>query len=316
MNIHRKNQCEYPGFRRGGIRLGTWAMSVPSILHPQGMFDLVPVPVPTPSNPRARSIARTPGFTLIELLVVVAVIVMMMTLAIPAFDAMRGGTDFASEVYDINGALEQARAYAMANNTFVLVGIEEVSASQSSSVSAQASGTGTVAVAVVASKDGTRPYQSMINGGNFGTWSTSYNSGAPFSAVTKLFTFHNIHLVDLQSGAPPVPSSGNMARTAVSPYYDIPNTAECVSATPFAWPLGVALSSSAQYTFNQVIEFDPQGAARIISNTNLDAVPYCIEIGLQPAHGLSATAPLNETSGQMAAIQIDGMSGATRIYRP
>ncbi len=315
MNIHCTNRCENLGFRRVGIRRGNWAMSVLSILRLLGMFDLIPVPAPTPSIPRARSIA---GFTLIELLVVVAVIVIMMTLAIPAFDAMRGGTDFASEVYDINGALEQARAYAMANNTFVLVGIEEVSASQSSSSSAQASGTGTVAVAVVASKDGTRPYQSMINAGSFGTWSTSYNSGSVFSAVTKLFTFRNIHLVDLQSqsGAPPVPTTGNMVRTAVSPYYDIPNKTQCVSATPFAWPLGVPLTSSAQYTFNQVIEFDPQGAARIISTTNLDAVPYSIEIGLQPAHGGSATAPPNETSGQMAAIQIDGMSGATRIYRP
>jgi prepilin-type N-terminal cleavage/methylation domain-containing protein len=68
------------------------------------------------------------GFTLVELLVVVAVMVVMMRLAIPAFNAIRGGTDFTSEVYDIAGTFEQARSYAMANNTYVLAGIFEAPA--------------------------------------------------------------------------------------------------------------------------------------------------------------------------------------------
>ena len=342
MNIHRKNQCENPGFRRGGIRVGTWAMSVPSILHPQGMFDLVPVSVPTPSNPRARSIARTPGFTLIELLVVVAVIVMMMTLAIPAFDAMRGGTDFASEVYDINGALEQARAYAMANNTFVLVGIEEVSASQSSSVSAQASGTGTVAVAVVASKDGTRPYQYLIDNSRSnntpnlaapGTASIT-GSGNNYVAVTKLTNFSNIHIVDLQGfgpqAGPTPPSTGNMARPAVSQYYDVADSIDCVSAISFGWPLGTEINGTPapQYSFAQqagsgvVIEYDPEGSARIITTSGpggsplLDAIPAEIDIGFEPCRGAAATIPISGMNGEIAAIQIDGMSGSVHIYRP
>src|SRR5579871_2836352 len=66
---------------------------------------------------------RPAGFTLTELLVVVAIILMMMSVAIPAFNAIRGGTDFTSVVYDVAGILDQSRAYAMANNTYVLVGI-------------------------------------------------------------------------------------------------------------------------------------------------------------------------------------------------
>jgi hypothetical protein len=83
-----------------------------------------------------------------------------------------------------------------------------------------------------------------------------------------------------------------------------------------AWPLGTQLSGSPQYTFNKVIEYDPQGSARIISTTNLSAIPHLIEIGLQPAHGVTASPLVNGSTGQIAAIQIDGMSGATTTYRP
>src|ERR1700678_672955 len=113
------------------------------------MPEPAPIPNPMPilapcraSVERLRMIQRRAAFTLVELLVVVGVIVLMMTLAIPAFNAIRGGTDFTSQVYDISGTLEQARAYAMANNTFVLVGIAEVSAQQSTSANPQVSGTG------------------------------------------------------------------------------------------------------------------------------------------------------------------------------
>ena len=44
-----------------------------------------------------------------------------------ALHTIRGGTDFTSEVYEIAGLFDQARAYATANNTYVLAGIDEVS---------------------------------------------------------------------------------------------------------------------------------------------------------------------------------------------
>jgi prepilin-type N-terminal cleavage/methylation domain-containing protein len=273
-----------------------------------------------PSAPAARPAPpgnkiRRAGFTLVELLVVVGIIVLMMTLVVPAFNAIRGGTDFTSEVFDISGLLEEARAYAMSNNTFVLVGIAETSGTLGASASPQVSGTGRIAIAIIASKDGTRPYQSMITSGNFNTWQTQYGTGGAFTAVAALTTFTNIHMVDLQGGSPAVPVSGNMARPAVpSTSYDIPNAA-AVSATPFAWPLGKMLTGSPQYTFNKVIEYDPQGSARIITTTNTTDIPYCIDIGLQPAHG-RVVAATNGANGEIAAVQIDGMSGATRIYRP
>ena len=263
------------------------------------------------------------GFTLVELLVVIAVIVVMMVLAVPAFNAIRGSADFGTEVFDVAGTLDQARAYAMANNTYVLVGITEVTSSKSSSATPQTSGTGRVAMAVIASKDGMRPYQDLLNTGTISpqAWQTTYNNGSDFTAVTKLVSLQNLHLVDLQSGALPLPAAGNMLRPPVSAYYDVANISQCVSLTPVAWPLGTSLSGApvAQYQFNKVIEFNPQGAARIIvggSSNNLDAIPYCIEIGLQPTNGAYTTTLASGSSGQIAAIQIDGMSGATRIYQP
>jgi len=276
---------------------------------------------------RAASSNDDSGFTLIELLVVVAVIVLMTSLAIPAFNAIRGGTDFTTEVYDIAGTLDQARSYAMANNTYVLAGIAEVSAALDSSASPQLSGTGRIAMAIVASKTGTRPYQSLITTNSLGNWQTSAYNTSAFLAVTKILVLPNLHLVDLQnsSSMPPQPGSTTpppgMARPAVDMSYNL-SSASGTSNTQFAWPLGtIPNASNAQYTFARVIEFDPQGCARVISSpsTYPDAVPGYIEIGLQPAHGtIAAGSPSSQSinPGQIAAIQINGISGANLTYRP
>jgi prepilin-type N-terminal cleavage/methylation domain-containing protein len=283
---------------------------------------------------RHGALAR-PGFTLIELLVVVAVIVLMTSLAIPAFDAIRGGTDFTSEVYEIAGLFDQARAYATANNTYVLAGIKEVSAAQDTSANPQVTGTGRVAVAVVAAKSGARPYQYYFSNPNAPlTWTTSgYGSGSAYVAVTNLMPFQNIHLVDLQyngTSALMVPASGSMGRPALisyssSGYYFDLSNANGASSMGFGWPLGSQIrpggSPAPQYTFAKVVEFDPQGSARIFSSANPssypDAITPYIEIGLQPSQG-GAAAGVSQSgnAGQIAAIQINGITGAVHIYRP
>ncbi len=279
---------------------------------------------------QSRSRARSSGFTLVELLVVVGVIVLLTGLAIPAFNAIRGGTDFTSEVYNITGMLDQARAYAMANNTYVLAGITEVSANQDTGACPQVSGTGRIAIAIVASKTGMRPYQSLLPN-NLATWPASlYASGTAFIPVGTVMTFPNLHMVDLQyngNSALSLPASGNMARPALGAYgyyYDLPNVSGS-SSTQFAWPLGTSIAfppvSPTKYAFSKVIEYDPQGSARIISASNSasypDAVPLYIEIGLEPsAGGVVASQPSNQNTGQLAAIQINGISGAAHIYRP
>jgi prepilin-type N-terminal cleavage/methylation domain-containing protein len=275
--------------------------------------------------------AQWRGFTLIELLVVVAVIVVMTTLAIPAYTAIRGGTDFTSEVYEIAGLFDQARAYATANNTYVLAGITEVSGAQDTTANPQVSGTGRIAVALIASKSGMRPYQSLLNNNSLQTWRNSiYGNGSAFVAVSNLVPFQNIHLVDLQyngTSALNMPTAGAMYRPTLTSFYcDLSDSSSVtLSFYWFGWPLGTYIDATdtprAQYEFNKVVEFDPQGTARFItyasSTTYPDAVAPYLEIGLQPSQGggAAAVSQLGD-SGQIAAIQINGITGAVHIYRP
>ena len=93
------------------------------------------------------------GFSLIELLVVIAVIAVMTALAIPAFNAVRGAGSLGKAASDISGTLQQARSYAMSQNTYVYVGLQEVDGIQPTA----SDGTGRVVIAAVASKTGSRP---------------------------------------------------------------------------------------------------------------------------------------------------------------
>src|SRR5438876_862300 len=84
-----------------------------------------------PSVPSARDrfafrnsrFAFREGFTLLELLVVMAIIAILIVLVAPAFTNIKGGNDITTSAYTITGALEQARNYAMSNNTYVYLGL-------------------------------------------------------------------------------------------------------------------------------------------------------------------------------------------------
>ena len=82
------------------------------------------------------------AFTLLELMLVIGVIVLVSTFVVPAFTNLKSSGDVNSAVYNIGGVLEQARSYAMANRTYVWVGIEEVDASKDPSVNPQTIGIG------------------------------------------------------------------------------------------------------------------------------------------------------------------------------
>jgi hypothetical protein len=209
----------------------------------------------------------------------------------------------------ISGLLEQARAYAMANNTFVWVGFKEVDASKDSSISPQIAGIGRLAIAIVASRDGTRGYDTANSSLPNPAW-TNYANGANLVAISKLQRFESVHFATTLNGfGNQPPTSGNMARPyIISNNYVIGNAP--TSVTPFDWPLGSGLNAG-QYSFQKVINFDPQGVARIQYSTNTDGIGAYMEVGLQQAHGTVVP-----SSPNVAALQIDCMTGATRKYRP
>src|SRR5881227_265457 len=74
----------------------------------------------------------TCGFTLIELLVVIGVVILLTALLTPAFTNLKSAGDVTSAAYTIKAALDQARTYAMANNTYTYVGFFEEDVSQAS----------------------------------------------------------------------------------------------------------------------------------------------------------------------------------------
>src|SRR5262249_31678218 len=66
------------------------------------------------------------AFTLLELLIVIGVIAILCVLIVPAFTTMTNASGVASAIYGVQGVLENARAYAKANHTYVFVGLAEV----------------------------------------------------------------------------------------------------------------------------------------------------------------------------------------------
>ncbi len=254
------------------------------------------------------------AFSMVELLVVILIMMAMGALIVPVVHSVNGAGNLTQACYEISATLEQARAYAMANNTYVFVGIAEADASVNAAavpqVTTGASPYGRVALAVVASKDGAKHYLDATAGqgsdwlANYADASKPEYTGLHLVGIYKLRRLENVHL----SGS--VASSGAMVRPSVDATYVLGNSA-CVSQTPFAWPLGSSLSGGYQYRFDKVIQFDPQGVVRITLPTNGSTISRWIEIGLVQSQGNHIAANANA-----GAIQIDTLTGVTRIYRP
>src|SRR5438477_1118971 len=150
--------------------------------------------VSTPQRERARA------FTLLELLIVVGIIGLLLVLIAPAFTTIKGGTDVTSAAYTIKGALDTARTYAKANNTYTWVGFFEEDASLSSTTPATA-GPGRVVISIVASKDGSNVYSSVV-----GPAADMDAAGTRLLQVGKLVKLDNMHLRTFTNGTGAVPA--------------------------------------------------------------------------------------------------------------
>lgn len=255
------------------------------------------------SYTRQKQREHSSAFTLLELLIVVGIIGLLLALVAPAFTSIKGGTDVTSAAYTIKGVLDTARTYAKTNNTYTWIGFTEVAGSQDASISPQAPGTGRVAIAIVASKDGTRGYD-VTNPGLLSPAWTNYNKGANLIAIGKLQRLENAHL----AGA--LANTGNLSRPIIASNNYIIGLAPA-SVTPFDWPLGSALDTG-QYSFKKVINFDPQGVARIQYASNTDTISPYTEIDLQQTHGTA----IDINNSNVVAIQVSGVGASVTIYRP
>ncbi|XHR29748.1 MAG: Tfp pilus assembly protein FimT/FimU [Chthoniobacteraceae bacterium] len=233
------------------------------------------------------------AFTLLELLVVMAVFSLLAVVVMPAVSSIGGGQSLTNAASDISSTLEQARAYAMANNTYVYVGFYEADASQPVGVRPQKSGIGRLYVAVVTSKDGTSGYSD-------GTWSTA-TVNPNLVNLGKLQHFDGVHLVDK-----------SIVNTLTHMDLNTANNLDLStdSATPFSAPIGASVATC---TFSKVIQFSSSGAVnRITDLTANPAIPSYIQWGIVPAYGNH----ISSSVANCAGIQMDGLTGSVRIFRP
>jgi prepilin-type N-terminal cleavage/methylation domain-containing protein len=225
---------------------------------------------------------RVSAFTLIELLTVISIIAILMALVVPAFTSLKSAGNVTSAVSTVRETLEQARTYAMANNTYVWVGFAG---------SVGATVTGQVSLVIVASNDGTQ----------LGTDSTSFSQlvvgtgPGTVTQISKLKRLENFHVGDAVAPTNDGTEFGN--RPSVPATYQVSSSGD--TAHPF---------TVQQTTFNRWIQFSPRGEP-VVEGGATQIADYA-EVGLLPTYGSALALTPN-----IAAIQISGFGGNVKIYR-
>lgn len=255
----------------------------------------------TSRAPAAKLRERSGAFTLIELLVVMAIIAILLVLMAPAFTTLKNAGDVTSAAYSIKGVLDQARTYAMANNTYTWVGFFEEDVSTASTNPATP-GTGRIVMSIVASKDGTTVYDPN---------SLAKIDTTKLIQVGKLIKIENVHLTTF-TDTPSGTGSTFDTRPNVTSTYRIgtttpPNPPN--SRTPFQYPVGNP-EPVAQYTFVKAVQFSPKGEARVDNSTDY-TLQAAAEVGLRSTHGTA----VDTNSPNVVAIQFTGLSSDVKIYR-
>ena len=270
--------------------------------------------------------SRHAAFTLLELLVVMAIIAILMVLVAPAFTNIKTSNDVTTAAYTISGTLEQARNYAMANNTYVYVGFyeEDTTAIAPTNATPPYPGKGRLLLATVASKDGTTSCEDPN--------STASNPlpliAVKISQMGRLRRIEGVHVTDI--GPPPLstpspaPAADSVDVRPNSPYtYAATFNQDHYNRISSDDPSGTQQNGdqtkfpfSAQgYKFYKTVRFNPRGEANINSTYSLK---NAAEIGLVPTHGNAAPTPPASGvaySGNVVAIQFGGVGGNFKIYR-
>lgn len=219
------------------------------------------------------------GFTLVELLTVVAIMCVLIALAVPALTSLAKGNQMNQSLIELSGMLEQARQYAISRNTYVWVALRPNPSGPNGDE---------LSVVMLASKSGIDP----------SPWS-SYGvvPGNEIDLAARPRTFDQIRFEEAGTFTDSkIPSlSGKTTTTAAK------NSPSQGSAS-FQVKLPGASSTS---DFNRVIQFTPNGEARVSAN-----VIDVIEFGVHPTRGSKGD------ENNVAVLRINGLTGQATVFRP
>jgi prepilin-type N-terminal cleavage/methylation domain-containing protein len=225
------------------------------------------------------------GFTLVEMLVVISTVALLTVIAAPALIGPTSSGRMNSNLLQLSGLLEQARQYAIAQNTYVWVAFAP---------GTNSTGLKTRSVALVASNDGTDPASPSSWAGN--SYGTVPN--AQIGLISNIITLRQISLLNAGTfGASVMPSLPATPAPVTS-------TANSVASNSSGFfELQIPGTSAAQ-AFTEAVEFTPTGEVRNGSNP-VDLV----DLDCQPERGTSADA------NNVAVIRVNGLTGESVIYR-
>lgn len=257
--------------------------------------------------------SRRLAFTLVELIVVMGIIVVMIALVVPAVTSIARTNSVTRALYEVTGALENARTYAVANQTYVYVGFVQEDLTTENRTR--------LVMATIASRDGTRPYLTKTDAAK----DMDMSANGPLRQIGKVIRIDDVRFVK-RSDFPARDTSANdplnvrpLAEPAgqTTPVNGIvPDDAE-KTQYPFTLTSGIKPAVGNAYTFERMVEFAPDGAC--ITNPKFNAssgaqrdVAPVNEIGLMPTRGLNAT----KTEADIVAVQYGGMIGQVKFYRP
>ena len=223
------------------------------------------------------------GFSLIELLTVIAVMSLLVVVSVPGITALASSGQVNQTVADIDELLDQARQYAVAQNTYVWVAF--------SPDTTMKGGEG-LHMAVIASGDGTDPFN-WTGGGTVPGATGTGNAPTSLNLLTPVRTF---------------PQTKYVGAGTITDLSSLPNTVSVSSSNSpadSAISFNIALPGRTTTTaFTKVIEFTPSGQA----HNRSDPIAL-LEFGFEPVKG--ATVMVKNAT----VIRINGLTGAAMVYR-